>query len=1307
MGTKTGIGLRLNSMICTLLILSAIVTIFINALLSRNALETEIRDNTMPAMVKEIAANVNLRLSSPTNTLLSLARNPMFLHWVEREDMNEFPQIIQICRTFLQIHSMETINITLQRSRSRHTISSDTTQRKKINSVADAWFDDFGKSNKQVAVNIHSPTDPVYGNTAFINVRLEDSSGHFLGVISASINMATLIRDINGMRIGKYGTTFIVRHDGSILLHPDVARNETSLASLPGFAEHADKALQQKQATFETVDNFGMRILAFGYTLPLLDAMVFTVASIEELLQPVGRAKMYSIAACLFIMVLGLFLSSRLVSSITNSLQRAIHFAGEVSTGSVAEELDSHDTKEMTELSLALNNMNQKLRQSNVSLSGLHSILNSMDALLYVTDPETDIILFINDRMKEHFGLHTAGTGEVCWKVLQSGMTERCSFCPVNSLQADGPGMIKWEEHNTVTNRHYSNTDCLIDWVDGKKAHLQHSVDITNHKMAEEDVKRQLAQQALMSAISRSFISSADMGHLIPNALRMMGEFYGTSNAFFARHVPGDHALAFDHVWVDAKQGYASVQGTAIPFEPGVLLYETFIEKYATEIARDNIHERTLFPNTTNAPLLSLIAVPLVVSGRFWGVLGMVDYARARDWSDSDIHLIHLIGSMVSGVVSRTIAEEKLTRMSLLVETAPMFISYINNKGDFQYINPGASTILGYTETELRAGNLPLIFSEATLERMQDTIIPKIMAEGTVAEELPARCKDGTERILAFSAFTTRFSNYGIGTIALDVTEKRALEKQLLAAKDLAEQSNQAKSDFLSRMSHEMRTPMNAIIGMTTIARSSSELNKKEYCLERIENASTHLLGVINDILDMSKIEANKFELSFTDFVFEKMLTRILNVVNFKIGEKEQELSISLDQAIPFSLVSDEQRLAQVIANLLSNAMKFTPEKGSIALDIRLLEQKNGECELEFTVKDSGIGISKENQSKLFKSFEQADGGIARKFGGTGLGLAISKRIVELLGGEVRVESEEGQGASFIFTIKAQCGAIAPHQLLKSEVNWKNVRILVVDDDIDVRSYFLNLASATGISCDAAKDGPEALALLAPPGEKPAYNIIWIDRKLPGIDGIDLVKTVRERCGEDVAIVMISGEDWSNMQNTAPEAGVDKFLPKPLFSSVIIDTMTEFIDNDTQAWRTDGNASASDGVFIGRTVLLAEDIPLNQEILLTLLEDTGITIECADNGLEAVTMYQNAPDKYELIFMDIHMPEVDGYEASRRIRSLDVPGAATIPIIAMTANVFREDIERCLNAGMNDHLGKPIDREDIITKLYKYLPPLP
>jgi len=519
-----------------------------------------------------------------------------------------------------------------------------------------------------------------------------------------------------------------------------------------------------------------------------------------------------------------------------------------------------------------------------------------------------------------------------------------------------------------------------------------------------------------------------------------------------------------------------------------------------------------------------------------------------------------------------------------------------------------------------------------------------------------------------------------------------------------ATEASKAKSEFLSNMSHEMRTPLNAITGMTTIGKNAQDVERKDYALDKIQDASTHLLGVINDVLDMSKIEAHMLELSPVEFNFEKMLQKVVTVINFRVEEKKQKLTIHIDREIPGTLIADDQRLAQVITNLLSNAVKFTPEEGCITLNADFKGEENGLCTIQVGVSDTGIGITGQQQKRLFSSFQQAESSTTRKYGGTGLGLAISKSIVEMMGGKIWIESEPGKGSTFAFTIQAQRGITKEKNgLLSPDVNWNNIRIMTIDDDPDILAYFRDITREFGVYCDTVISGEEALRLVDKNG---SYHIYFVDWKMPDMDGIQLTHELKTRTPQNSVVIMISAAEWSVIAEEAKKAGVDKFLSKPLFPSVIAEIINECLGMDRQ--KTEERQTDINGLFTGRRILLVEDVEINREVVLALLEPTQVEIDCAENGVEAVRMFKEAPDRYELIFMDVQMPEMDGYEATRRIRAIEAElhsASQGVPIIAMTANVFREDIERCLDAGMDNHIGKPLDFYDLLEKLYMYLSP--
>jgi signal transduction histidine kinase/CheY-like chemotaxis protein len=558
---------------------------------------------------------------------------------------------------------------------------------------------------------------------------------------------------------------------------------------------------------------------------------------------------------------------------------------------------------------------------------------------------------------------------------------------------------------------------------------------------------------------------------------------------------------------------------------------------------------------------------------------------------------------------------------------------------------------------------------------------------GLISVEQCDRTREWKENELSFIETITSIIAGAITHTVYDDRIENALQKATAAS--------EAKGFFLSNMSHEMRTPMNTIMGMASIGKNAPGIERKDYALGKIEEASSHLLGVINDVLDMSKIEAGKLELVLVDFSFERMLKKTVNAICIRMEQKQQKFYVTTDGKIPHILTGDDQRLSQVIINLLSNAAKFTHEGGSIRLNAFLESEEDELCTIIIEVSDTGIGITDEQQKKLFHIFEQADSGTSRRFGGTGLGLAISRRIVEMMGGEISVESESGKGSVFRFSFKARRGEDSNVSLLDPSVNWETMKVLAVDDAQEILSYFMDIFKRYGVNCDVAISGEEALEKIEKSG---GYDIFFVDWKMPGMDGIELTKQIKKRNADRKSVViMISATEWALIREEAEGAGIDKFLMKPLFASDIMDCMNACLGVSGSS--TQKQKSAVSGVELkGCHILLAEDVEINREILLASMEGTGAEIDCAENGLEALRLISENPVKYDIVFMDMQMPEMDGLEATRSIRK----SGNNIPVIAMTANVFKEDIDKCLAAGMDDHLGKPLDMGNVLEKIRKY-----
>jgi len=524
-------------------------------------------------------------------------------------------------------------------------------------------------------------------------------------------------------------------------------------------------------------------------------------------------------------------------------------------------------------------------------------------------------------------------------------------------------------------------------------------------------------------------------------------------------------------------------------------------------------------------------------------------------------------------------------------------------------------------------------------------------------------------------------------------------QKHLEIAMEEAKKAGNAKSEFLSRMSHEIRTPLNAVIGMIYIAKNTDDIEKIKSCLDKADSASSQLLSIINDILDMSKIEANKLALLYGEFDFEKTLINITNVISVRAEEKRQNFVVRLNSNVPISIISDELRLSQVITNLLSNAVKFTPEHGTVIITADCVGETDDEAVLKIEVEDTGIGISEEHKKRLFELFEQADADISHKYGGTGLGLAISKRIIDLMGGSIGVESELDKGAKFIVTFTVKKGREKSWIDYGANIKRSGKRMLLVEGSKEARDYFRYVADSIHMPCDAVASVDEALKKIETAADKP-YSILFVDHSVCGIES---VKRIKNTVGDQAVIILLMQTDWNDIEKDAVKAGVRYFLTKPVFPSALIDIIGNCTGDAAHIGRGAGFEPHESGYnFKNHTVLAVEDIEINREILTAMLEDTGITIDYAENGREAVSKFSRNPDKYSLVLMDVHMPEMDGYEATRAIRALDTAKAKFIPIVAMTANVFREDVDACLEAGMDDHIAKPIDPDILLEKIKKY-----
>ena len=531
--------------------------------------------------------------------------------------------------------------------------------------------------------------------------------------------------------------------------------------------------------------------------------------------------------------------------------------------------------------------------------------------------------------------------------------------------------------------------------------------------------------------------------------------------------------------------------------------------------------------------------------------------------------------------------------------------------------------------------------------------------------------------------------------------ELKRQQKILQDALLVAQKANDAKRDFLSRMSHEIRTPMNAIIGMSAIAFNYLDDKKRTAdCLSKITFSSKHLLMLLNDVLDMSKIENGKLNIRQELFDLKNLVTSLADINYGLATAKGLAFEIVISGFKDELLLGDSMRVNQILLNLLSNAIKFTPKGGSVRLEIRMLRSASDKIWLRFIVKDSGIGMKKEFLEHLYEPFEQADNGIARKYGGTGLGMAITKNLVAIMDGTIEVESQEGAGTTFMVDLPFGLSKVDK----KTAADMEEMRVLVVDDDNDTCEHAAVLLKGMGVNVDWALNGFEAIEKVRSACEDDGrcYDVCFIDWCMPELDGIETARRMRRYVGPDVLIIIISAYDWSGIEEQAKAAGVNAFIAKPFFASNLYNTLLTVSRKPELGFSAVGNKETYD--FGGKKVLLVEDNELNMEIASELLKFVNLQVEHAENGKVAVDIFRNSKEKeYALIFMDIQMPLMNGYDAARCIRSSEHPAAGTIPIIAMTANAFNDDVQAAFDAGMNGHLAKPIDVEVLYKTIARYI----
>ena len=662
---------------------------------------------------------------------------------------------------------------------------------------------------------------------------------------------------------------------------------------------------------------------------------------------------------------------------------------------------------------------------------------------------------------------------------------------------------------------------------------------------------------------------------------------------------------------------------------------------------------------------------------------------------------------IIRDITERKEAEKELKdreeRLWDLYENAPVAYASVNRSGEFVKHNKAFSELLCVERTDIKNISWHDIISPnfAQHQTLFDTVCE---GESLFCHEIPIVRLDGEQIITEVSALPSFNGNSELQEIRItmtDITDRKTAEEVLKEAKKTAEEATKAKSDFLANMSHEIRTPMNAIIGMSGLALNTELDNKQRNYIEKVNRSADSLLGIINDILDFSKIEAGKLDIEFIDFHLEDVMDSLANIVGIRAEEKGLELLFDVSADAPMMLIGDPLRLGQILTNLGNNAVKFT-DQGEILVSVKVKQLDDESVTLHFSVSDTGIGMTSEQQEKLFESFSQADSSITRKYGGTGLGLTISQKLTHMMDGEIWVESQSGKGSIFHFTASFKYQQNVPIGRVKPELpELKGLHVLVVDDNATARKIFSDILSSFDFNVTAYNSGSQAIEHFEQ-GLR-GVDLVVMDWQIPNIDGVEVTMRIHEK-HPDLPVILVTAFGRDEALEASKRARFVRVLSKPISASTILDATMEAFGHDPEK-REHMRAAVDDldaaTKIRGAKVLLVEDNDINQELAMELLSSAGVDAKVAENGEIALEMLDK--EQFDGVLMDCQMPVMDGYTATRLLREKEE--FKDLPVIALTANVMSGDIEKVISAGMNDHIGKPINVRELYTTMANWITP--
>ena len=836
------------------------------------------------------------------------------------------------------------------------------------------------------------------------------------------------------------------------------------------------------------------------------------------------------------------------------------------------------------------------------------------------------------------------------------------------------------------------------------------------HNLKETEMQEQTQQKIVINDLLLECITilrrSEDHEVAFNKLLDMVASFYDADRGYIFEFDLGSQRLSNTYEWCakGIEPEIEKLQNLDLSIvDRWIVQFETHGEFYINSTDGELDHDSDEYKILAMQGIQSLMAAPLHLGGDIVGFLG-VDNPRANT---NTLLVLQAVSSFVVNQLGKQREEQQAMMLSALTDDYEILIRSDIDRDTFAVLRTDDSYL----------DHVPDLYSyrslSAFLDRLShlneeeyesfhanlslESIIQHMTQDHALYHNFRLTDKNGNSttyqiKIVPVGVWPeSRRILLGIHNIEETVRAEEKQRRMLMEALDKAENANRAKTSFLSNMSHEIRTPMNAILGLNKLALNDKTLSPqtREY-LEKTGDSARHLLALINDILDMSRIESGRVVLQQEDFSFSAMLEQINTMVMSQCEDKGLHYECSILSPVDDYYIGDDMKLKEILINILSNAIKFTNPGGSISLSVERTAEYEDQSTLCFRIRDTGIGMDKDFLPRIFDAFSQEDSSRKNKYGSTGLGMAITKSSVEMMNGTISVESEKGTGTEFTVVIPLR-KSLYTGSASENAIDPDSLYVLIVDDEEIVAEHGRLVLDEAGIRADVCHSGAEALKMLELQSLKQEpYTMVLMDWRMPEMDGVETTRQIRRHYGNDMLIIIMTAYSWDTIREEALAAGIDGFLAKPIFASNVMEKFKHIVRHrQIGIFREKQSASLA-----GRRILLAEDIEANAEIMMDILEMEEMTTDHAENGKIVLEMFEkSAAGTYDAILMDIRMPEMDGLEAAAAIRALDRPDAKTIPIIALTANAFDEDVQRSLQAGMNAHLSKPVEPDHLYRTL--------